>query len=93
MGQMILGRPIEEIMDMLAIYDETKEPKYEALRGLKAVRDDAICLSNKQVTKNLNAGMILIAELLLENEKLRREKEDLRMFCTGVARNITEMLK
>lgn len=30
---------------------------------------------------------------LLEKEKLRREREDLRMFCKGMARNIEEMLK
>lgn len=28
-----------------------------------------------------------------EIEKLRREREDLRMFCKGMARNIEEMLK
>lgn len=30
---------------------------------------------------------------LLDREKLRREREDLRMFCKGMARNIEEMLK
>ncbi len=35
----------------------------------------------------------VIAPLMLEIESLRREREDLRMFCKGVARNITEMLK
>ena len=72
---------------MKAVFNE------EALRGLKMLRDHASTIGPDQREKNLNAGMICIAELLLENEKLRREKEDLRMFCTGIANNITKMLK
>lgn len=91
--QMFMDRPIEEVADMIELFDKMKMPNDAALRGLKVVRDEPNCLSNQQITKNLNAGMILIAELLLENEKLRREREDLRMFAKGVANNITEMLK
>jgi hypothetical protein len=39
---------------------------------------------------DLLAGYIALAD---ENERLRLEVADLRDFCKGVARNITDMLK
>jgi hypothetical protein len=53
---------------------------------LKALR----CIANGAPVPNPKP----IAEAAVrEIEKLRREREDLRMFCKGMARNIEEMLK
>ncbi len=56
----------------------------------------ATASQNRSLLEDVTREAIMdnvIAPLMLEIESLRREREDLRMFCKGIARNITEMLK
>lgn len=57
----------------------------DAIHGLTMIRDGSV------LTKPHKQR--IAREALLYIEKLKREKEDLRMFCKGQANNTLEMLK
>lgn len=92
-GERYMGRTPDEIVDALALWDAHVVPKHEAITALKRVREDGILNPYPELKEAVTSGMITIAELIAENEKLRRERDDLRMFCKGMATNIQKMLE
>jgi len=93
MTQLYMGRTHEEIAAALALWDQHKKPKSEALAGLGRVYHDGILNPYPALKEAVGSGMVMMAEITLENDTLRREREDLRMFCKGMANNIEKMLK
>ena len=60
--------------------------------GLIQIRDGKFVSGALTTEDILTAAIQEIKELNVRNEKLRREREDLRMFCTGLVRSINTAL-
>jgi hypothetical protein len=61
--------------------------------GLAKIRDGEFVITGiLEPSDILTAAIRYIDELVVRNEKLLREREDLRMFCTGLVHKITAEL-
>jgi hypothetical protein len=86
----------DELANGVYLFGDSHPPIAELLSGrakTSGVWLDAAKNRIRWLSRKLDTFADGYLELTDENERLRREVADLRDFCKGVARNITDMLK